>query len=648
MWRPSALFLLLLVACAENPDNSLVDVPISEAKSDVVVPGWVAEHVGPATGFVATVAFAPGGGIWISGDDADGFYRSFDGGASLAPVASTPLDWSTYRFAFSADGRRIVAPSYFGRGVAESSDGGATWRVTKAGVPQGAGNARRIFDAELAPDGRVLLATGSGLYRSDPTLGFAPVASPALATAIGGITQLLRTPTAYWAGSGNGRLYVSADGSAWTELTSQDGATISDLAAGRLGVYVASVTGLVVRVGPTGELTVIANPVVDARFRTSLWTRLAVAPLAATDRVFLGVVGDAAHRSAGKLFLSDDGGATFAERSNGLRGASIFSIAIDPANPAHVLVGTVGEGAFRTLDAGVSWTSTRGDLRAAAVLGFAQDPRDPTHLVIASSESLAGTPCLLERNGGVWSRRPQLLEDAAALAFDGGALLAGGFAGGPSMRRSATGPAGTFVAEAGVSGEVFRMVTTSKGIYAAGTKLSRRTLSGWTTVWPAQVSDVVDTPQGLISCGVGVYWSANGTFGDAVALPAPGRVWYACAINSNGELALTGGGELWTAPSLSAARTAAGWSRQATPIDGVSVLSVVSAGATWVIGGGDVDVGATVNSRSGVYAREPGGAWQAIDSAMWPSRTVYRLHRGSNANEIFAGLWGGGLWRLHR
>lgn len=627
---------------------------------------WRAEHVGPTTGFVSAVAFAPGSAsvAWISGDDASGLYRSTDGGASVVPVTSSPLDWSTWRFAFGDGGKWIVAPNFYGRGVAISTDSGATWRVVTDGVPQAASpDPRDVFDTLITPTNQVLLATGSGLYRSVDGEHYSRVDSPGLATATA-LTRIIRTPSGYWLGSKNGRVYTSTDAVTWQDASGVDGPEITDLAVGQQGTYVALAGGQLIRFAATGAIQTLIDPTKDSRFALADWVKIAIAPNGAKDRIYVGInVAVAATQVAvGKLFVSDDGGATFPLRSNGLGGASIFQIAVDPTDAAHALVGTVGDGAYVTRDAGKQWIASAGDLRATAAIGFAQDPADPSHIAMTSVDTGPGTPSLWERSGGTWKQRPALVEDAISLAFDGGALIAGGgatTAAIPAIRRSANGGAGPFAIEVMQSELTMRLVHTSRGVYAAGDALRKRDATGtWTTLRAAapgvsfnDVAEVADA--GIVACGTTMQLSANGDFTDAVVLAAPDQAWYSCAIAANGALVATSWGagvsELWTAPDLVAARSASNWTRIATPLDHTTIVSIAVVGDHWLIGGGDALDGATIHARSGIYASDDAGAtWTSIDADIWPSRIAWRLHRGVRDPEVFAPLWGGGLWKLSR
>ena len=45
---------------------------------------------------------------------------------------------------------------------------------------------------------------------------------------------------------------------------------------------------------------------------------------------------------------------------------------------------------------------------------------------MTSVDTGPGTPSLWERVGGTWTQKRALVDDAIALVFDGGALIAGG------------------------------------------------------------------------------------------------------------------------------------------------------------------------------------------------------------------------------
>lgn len=686
--RPGLGLLLALCACGSggagdegetsatatsdtSPDTSdTSDTSESESTEESGETGGtgdppVASSVGAPAGFVSAVAFAADGTLWLSGDDVSGLYRRAPGQV-LERVTAAPDDWSTYDFLISPDGSQVVAPSHFGRGIALSDDAGASFDHITDGVPQGADDLRRIDGVAWDTMGRPVMATGGGLFRVDGNVAVA-VNATGLGTATwpGYLLTRNSAPSGdYLLGDVSGRLYTSPDLVTWTELPTDDGRIpVSDLAQGQQGSYVATAPGVLVRIdGPAG-VEVLADPNADARFASGLWSRVAVAPnpnQAGVDRIVFGVVGlevgagndPQAERARDKLFVSDDGGQSFVARSAGLGGASIFDIAIDPTDADHIALGTVGDGAWESFDAGQSWSPVEGELRAHAALGLAVDPADPEHAFMASSEGLSSTVGLLERvpsaGSWAWERRDALDYDARSLAFVDGALYAAGFDGYPSVARSANAAAGPFETEL-ENASVTRLVATSEGLFALGDALRLRQSDGsWPTVLAVAMSDVAHVPDGgdtsagrAMACGVGVYVSQSGRFDDAVPVESPSDFLWSCTIAGDGTL-LAAGSQLHVAPALDDPT----WSQLTTPLDGANLISVATLGDTWIIGGGDVDVGATVSSPGGVYtSTDRGQSWQPLEG-LDGSGTVYQFARGSTPDELWLGLWGGGPYRV--
>ena len=85
------------------------------------------------------------------------------------------------------------------------------------------------------------------------------------------------------------------------------------------------------------------------------------------------------------FFVSEDGGQSFQKRTSGIEGASAFSMAVDPADPAHVVLGTINDGVFESMDAGDSWNDISAGVLATDSFGFAEDATDPEHLLYSST-----------------------------------------------------------------------------------------------------------------------------------------------------------------------------------------------------------------------------------------------------------------------
>ena len=364
--------------------------------------------IGPNNiGFFSSVAFHPSrtGEVWASGDDSSGLYKSNDGGDSWALIDGLPPNQSSYSLCFDANlPDRIYAPNHFGRGFLYSANSGASWQVSQQGLPDTPGEPRRIEAAAVVPgSGDIYVATPSGLYVSRTGGGsFVAVSHPALATAAG-FKALAADSDHLVAGSGNGRVYSSTDGGTnWTELTSEDGVLeISDLALTSRSVYAGFSLGVIARYDFAGGAAILNDPN-SSDLWSGLWTRLEVLEGAsvAQDTLWVGFVTNSGVRPVTNIYRSTDGGATLSPRGNGLDGASIFSIALNPVDSAHLVVGTVGEGLFVSRDSGASWTRGSGDLRATAILSFSEDLKDEKHLIVSSTESLNGTHGVYETTNG--------------------------------------------------------------------------------------------------------------------------------------------------------------------------------------------------------------------------------------------------------
>jgi len=104
-----------------------------------------------------------------------------------------------------------------------------------------------------------------------------------------------------------------------------------------------------------------------------------------TDRVF-------ANNYSGGNFLSEDGGRTWINASDGYTGAQIINLAVDPYDAAHVYA--VGRsGAWETNDAGTTWHALQSlpaefPFAGGEWGGAAVDPSRPGHVLLGSEQLL--------------------------------------------------------------------------------------------------------------------------------------------------------------------------------------------------------------------------------------------------------------------
>jgi hypothetical protein len=79
------------------------------------------------------------------------------------------------------------------------------------------------------------------------------------------------------------------------------------------------------------------------------------------------------------VFKTTDAGETW--NLTGLASTTVYSIAIDPANPLNVYAGTDGEGFYRSTDGGVSWSASDDEwMQGMVIYSVAVDPGDPQTL----------------------------------------------------------------------------------------------------------------------------------------------------------------------------------------------------------------------------------------------------------------------------
>jgi photosystem II stability/assembly factor-like uncharacterized protein len=76
------------------------------------------------------------------------------------------------------------------------------------------------------------------------------------------------------------------------------------------------------------------------------------------------------------VFKTTDAGETW--HLTGLSSTTVFSIAIDPANPLNVYAGTSGDGFYRSGDGGISWSASEDErMQGKVIYSLAVDPANP-------------------------------------------------------------------------------------------------------------------------------------------------------------------------------------------------------------------------------------------------------------------------------
>ncbi len=344
------------------------------------------------TNFVAAIAVGPSSAL-LAGTLYGGVYRSSDNAGTWTPSnAGLDIALVTSLLADPAAPGTVFASAY--DGAYRSSDGGGTWQAVNNGLPiapvsvlvSGSGNPRALLAATL----------GSGVWKSTDGGGSWTTSAQGLTDSF--ISSLAVDPsnslTVYagtdHSGSSSQRVFKSADGgSTWTQTSLDAGQfpitflavnpanasqviAISENALGYFqsldagktwktvttdancgGVNTISFdsTGSILSVGGTTGLCRSGDG-------AKTWTATPVGPLASVETflidpsssstIYAGA-SPAVPGGTGGVFRSTDGGQTWEALGNGLSGASVVALSIDPARGilhAGISGGSVAELVF--------------------------------------------------------------------------------------------------------------------------------------------------------------------------------------------------------------------------------------------------------------------------------------------------------------
>ncbi len=648
-----------------HPADAGVDGDAEESDAPASAEGW--HQLAPATGgFVSAVAFRPGqdGELWISGDDGSGVYRRKNGGEFDA-VSQAPVDWSAYALAFDLnEPDTFYVPNHFGRGLARSDDGGASWQVLEHDVLWGAAwNDLVALDKGGAT--RLVAATSTGLLKSDDRGGsLVTITSPSFTeTESFGALAVGPDGTVY-AGNDRGGVYVSKDmGDTWTSLVpaEAEGIPVTDLAVTAHALYVGYALGFVAR---TRQFSALDFALLDtgARIGSSLWTKLAVVQgeTPEKDVLWVGTVAPAFEGEHG-LFVSRDGGATFTGPA-AIEGASVFDLAVDPTAPDHVVVTSVNGKVYESEDDGVTWRDASAGVVAWDSLGVAQAADAPEHLAFASTTGLPGNGRILESTDGAASWT--VVEPPAepyGLWLGDQKLIMGTFR-----------DQGLFVRDAGAWKQVldigvgFRQILQDPADTSRFVAVSSENSTDWSDAGVYESVDGAETWQRLSATpafvaefptgGGDVYLGAT----DVLVIASGGGSTslglttvldtddYVTGLSLDDKTVLVGTllGHVWVSEDCSAANAPCAWSRVQAPVhDGLVnvVAGTPSAPHTWFVSSVAADLGVRATSTNGVWSSmDRGKTWVRADEGLYPCRMIWRMQRDASGG-LLAGLWGGGF-----
>ena len=305
-------------------------------------------------GLVATdITFDPStpGKYIVQAMDTGRVWLTTDGGSSWTLHCSDPESWGGGRVsAFSADGKMAYAALGQEKfnGVARSADGGKHWDVLYGpdhGLPAKGSPGEPGGLAVDPRDGRrAFVELEDKLWRTDD--GGDTWRSVYEAEGLGRVVSDPIDPSRLLLGSKAGVLRYPIDGDAGA-VESLGGPTGSYIAGDPSGVIYATEFR-----GPNNGGLWRRDP------QSGVWTRIfadafanGVAIDPSNPRRLAVVTDDHPYRDrtgATGVYLSDDGGRTWAAADDGLPVLRGQPIAFDPHDPAHLVVGTGGRGWFQT------------------------------------------------------------------------------------------------------------------------------------------------------------------------------------------------------------------------------------------------------------------------------------------------------------
>jgi photosystem II stability/assembly factor-like uncharacterized protein len=340
----------------------------------------------PGSAQVVSLAVDPRSTSTVFAGTGAGVFKSTDGGETWKRKFAVVGDTTGFSFALDTSRPQTIVYAAVGLlGVYRSNDGGETWKPANHGLP---GGANALFLALSPQQPGTLYVGGAGVFKSTNGGTSWKRASNGLAGQT--VNALLAHPLApgvLWAAT-NAGVFRSDDGAATWK--------------------------------PTG----LAGPVVLSLATDSH----ATAFFAGTD-FFAGT--NVFDGSAGGVYSSGDGGATWQGHRHGISALSVIALAVEPTSPPVLWATTDFPGVFRSGDGGSTWTPA--DAAAGGKVGSVAVDLGHPGTVYALVFVIPSQQWVLKSldSGATWSRRASPPSPVTALTVDPhtGALFATGAAG---------------------------------------------------------------------------------------------------------------------------------------------------------------------------------------------------------------------------
>lgn len=228
------------------------------------------------------------------------------------------------------------------KGIFKSTNGGADWIVANSGLTTA--ETRSIAVDPSNPFIVYAGTNGGGLFRSvDGGQAWSPVNSALTAEQILALAIDPSSFPAVFAGTaGNGAFKSTDGGNSWTPSSS--------------GLPDPGTSVQAIAISSSNPTTLYVGTLLDS-FRNPAVTR------------------------AGGVFKSTDGGGTWTAINSGLVDGVVYTVTIDPLNPATLYAGTT-HGLYKTTDGGGNWMAT--GLTDTFVQNLTIDPSSPSTLYVGT------------------------------------------------------------------------------------------------------------------------------------------------------------------------------------------------------------------------------------------------------------------------
>ncbi len=394
------------VLCAAGASSASAALGAVDEWSSIGPPGGevhalAIDHLTPTTVYAATFG---------------GVLKSTNGGATWTTTNAGLTNTSVLRVVIDP---QTPATLYVGAvsspAVFKSVDGGATWTPKTAGL--GGGSVRAI--AIDPTNSNVLYARGAvGVVKStnggdlwSPSNNGIPFELNTIAIAVDP-----QSPSTVYTALRNIGVYKSIDaGASW--IASNSGLTDFEIDAFALDPLAPS-TLYVGTCGVSPDRGIFKSVDGGATWTTSsagLDPNRCVDTVA-VDPTAAGVV--YASTTDGGTFKSGDGGATWTTRNVGIGGRRVLDFAVDPTSSATVYAASLGGGVFKTTDGATTWAPANDGVHAYSISALAFDPTAPSTLYVGTYSDDTSETVLRSTDGGVtWTPRGPLPADPYLVEF---------------------------------------------------------------------------------------------------------------------------------------------------------------------------------------------------------------------------------------